>query len=109
MGCDRLIVGSDDAHYMEEEQDEAARMEQRHERHDSSDEQKRDGDDGDGVTRPPPAWRNYNAPDDPVASRFQNAHTRSAAVGMGTEDDDFSDDTDIEEGMSRSWRDLLVC
>lgn len=101
MGCDRLILGSgDDARSMEE--DDAERMDQRrHVRYDNG----RGGDDDDehkheGDASPPSSWRRSEPSDDPLATRLHAtyAHARSIAITPIAGDDDFSDDTDIEEG-----------
>lgn len=98
MGCDRLVLGSGDARSMVEEEDDAERMEQRRVRYDSGgdDEQKHES-----VASPPSSWRRAER-EDPLATRLQGvyAHARSIAIAPGAPDDDFSDDTDIEEGMA---------
>lgn len=101
MGCDRLILDSDDARSMEDEDDDVERMEQRRVRYDGGDGDEDDEQKHESVASPPSSWRRAER-DDPLATRLHGvyAHARSITIAPGVPDDDFSDDTDIEEGMA---------
>lgn len=84
MGCDRLIVETDDT-----ERDDRALVEQR--RTDSNSEHKRDDSDNDDAVVSARAW----SPAAAIAPA-----SAPAARAIAAEHDDFSDDTDLEEGAS---------
>ncbi|GAB9474936.1 hypothetical protein Gpo141_00012048 [Globisporangium polare] len=87
---------------MEDEDDDVERMEQRRVRYDGGDGDEDDEQKHESVASTPSSWRRAER-DDPLATRLHGvyAHARSITIAPGVPDDDFSDDTDIEEEMMR--------